>query len=167
MGIAGITLSDPVLDAPFGRRFAEATRDHSFHGRYSEERQRWQDSVIATVVQRTTEQARPRLVFTCGAMGVGKGFALSWMSARDIFPLEDIVHIDPDHFKAVMPEWSAYVAYGKKMKDPDIPGNQCHRESCYMQEIALEESLKRQQHIWVDGSLSDWTSEVWMGEHLT
>ena len=53
-------------------------------------------------------------------MGVGKGFALSWMSARDIFPLEDIVHIDPDHFKAVMPEWSAYVAYGKKMKDPDI-----------------------------------------------
>lgn len=132
-----------------------ATRDHSFHGRYSEERQRWQDSVIATVVQRTTEQARPRLVFTCGAMGVGKGFALSWMSARDIFPLEDIVHIDPDHFKAVMPEWSAYVAYGKKMKDPDIPGNQCHRESCYMQEIALEESLKRQQHIWVDGSLSN------------
>jgi len=93
-------------------------------------------------------------------MGVGKGFALSWMSARDIFPLEDIVHIDPDHFKAVMPEWSAYVAYGKKMKDPDIPGNQCHRESCYMQEIALEESLKRQQHIWVDGSLSDSTSEM-------
>ena len=144
-------------DADFIGPYADirATRDHSFHGKYSEERQRWQDSVIATVVQRTTEQARPRLVFTCGAMGVGKGYALSWMSTRGIFPLEDIVHIDPDHFKAVMPEWSAYVNYGKQMDDPSIPGNQCHRESCYMQEIALEESLKRQQHIWVDGSLSN------------
>lgn len=95
-------------------------------------------------------------------MGVGKGYALSWMSTRGIFPLEDIVHIDPDHFKAVMPEWSAYVNYGKQMDDPSIPGNQCHRESCYMQEIALEESLKRQQHIWVDGSLSSlgWSKKM-------
>ncbi|CAK9048564.1 unnamed protein product [Durusdinium trenchii] len=142
-----------------------ATRDHAFHGRYSEERQRWQDSVINTVVQRTTEQARPRLVFTCGAMGVGKGYALGWLSNRGIFPLEDIVHIDPDHFKQVMPEWSSYVEHGKKLKDPSIPGNRCHRESCYMQEIALEESLKRQQHIWVDGSLrnAEWFVNVFSG----
>ncbi|CAJ1329655.1 unnamed protein product, partial [Effrenium voratum] len=139
-----------------------ATRDHSFHGCYSAERQRWQDSVIDTVVQRTTEQARPRLVFTCGAMGVGKGYALSWMSNKGIFPLEDIVHIDPDHFKAVMPEWPAYVAHGRLLKDPSLPGTQCHRESCYMQEIALEESLRRLQHIWVDGSLrnAEWFVKV-------
>ncbi|CAE8592254.1 unnamed protein product [Polarella glacialis] len=86
-------------------------------------------------------------------MGVGKGFALGWMSTKGFFPLENIVHIDPDHFKGVMPEWDAYVEHGKRLGDPDIPGSQCHRESSYMQELALEESLKRSQNIWVDGSL--------------
>lgn len=38
-------------------------------------------------------------VYTCGPMGAGKGYALSWMSKHSFFPLEDIVHIDPDHFK--------------------------------------------------------------------
>ena len=131
-----------------------------YHGRYTVERQNWQDSVIDTVVQRTVEQARPRMVFTCGAMGVGKGYALAWMSQKGIFPLEDIVHIDPDHFKQVMPEWSAFLEYGRERGDPDIPGNRCHRESCYMQELALEESMRRSQHIWVDGSLRHSTLNV-------
>ena len=79
-------------------------------------------------------------------MGVGKGYALAWMSRKGIFPLEDIVHIDPDHFKQVMPEWQAYLQYGRKHGDPDIPGNRCHRESCYMQEIALEDRAWSMNH---------------------
>ena len=31
-------------------------------------------------------------------MGAGKGYVLSWMSRSGYFPLENIVHVDPDHF---------------------------------------------------------------------
>ena len=31
------------------------------------------------------------------------------LGVAGVFPLEDIVHIDPDHFKRVMPEWPGYV----------------------------------------------------------
>lgn len=151
-------------DEGFHGSFAaiRATRDHDYHGHYSRQRQLWQDSVLQTVVQRTPQQALPRIVFTCGAMGVGKGYALGWMSSEGIFPLENIVHIDPDHFKRVMPEWRAYIEHGKKLDNPDIPGNQCHRESCYLQELAFEESLRRSQNIWVDGSLrnAEWFVKV-------
>ena len=39
--------------------------------------------------------------------------------------------------QAVMPEWPAYVAHGRLLKDPSLPGTHCHRESCYMQERHL------------------------------
>lgn len=139
-----------------------ASRDHAYHGRYSRERQEWQDTVLESVVQRTTAQPIPWLVFTCGAMGVGKGYALGWMSSEGLFPLENIVHIDPDHFKTVMPEWTNYVEHGRLQGDPSVPGSMCHRESCYLQEIALEESMRRSQNIWVDGSLrnAEWFVRV-------
>ena len=46
-------------------------------------------------------------MYTCGAMGAGKGYTLEWMSSHGFFPLESIVHVDPDYFKAVMVEWTA------------------------------------------------------------
>ena len=116
-------------------------------------RQKWQDGALESVVQRTEPQPKPWLVFTCGGMGVGKGYALGWLSEQGIFPLEDIVHIDPDFFKSVLPEWESFVAHAKKQGDPSIAGNRCHRESCYLQELALEEALRRKQNCWVDGSL--------------
>ena len=42
------------------------------------------------------------------------GYALSWMSANGYFPLEHIVHVDPDRFKQMMPEWDGYVARNLK-----------------------------------------------------
>lgn len=130
-----------------------ATRDHSYHGRYTEARQRWQDAALDSVVQRTEPQLQPWLVFTCGGMGVGKGYALGWLSQQGIFPLEDIVHIDPDHFKSVLPEWKSFVAHAQKKGDATLAGSRCHKESCYLQELALEEALRRRQNCWVDGSL--------------
>jgi hypothetical protein len=143
-------------------RDIRATRDHDYHGRYTERRQRWQDCVLETVVQRTEPQPAPWLIFTCGGMGVGKGYALGWLSEQGIFPLEDIVHIDPDHFKNVMPEWDRYVGYAKAQGDPSLAGNRCHKESCYLQELALEEALRRKQNCWVDGSLrnAQWFTKV-------
>ena len=151
-------------EAPFEGPYANirATRDHAYHGRYTPARQRWQDRVLETIVQRTESQPAPWLVFTCGGMGVGKGYALGWLSEQAIFPLEGIVHVDPDHFKSIMPEWAAYVAHAKELGDPALAGNRCHRESCYLQELALEEALRRKQNCWVDGSLRNarWFTQV-------
>ena len=36
------------------------------------------------------------------------------MSSNGFFPLEGIVHIDPDHFKGVMTEWDGYVEKGRE-----------------------------------------------------
>ena len=149
---------------PFQGPYKEvrASRDHDYHGRYTPARQKWQDGAIETIVQRTEPQPQPWLVFTCGGMGVGKGYALGWLSEQGIFPLEHIVHIDPDYFKSQLPEWDGYVAHAKSKGDASIAGNRCHRESCYLQELALEEALKRKQNCWVDGSLRNatWFTEV-------
>ncbi len=80
---------------------------------YTEARQAWQDTVIRSTVRRTSSQPNPWIVYTCGPMGAGKGYTLSWMSENGYFPLENIVHIDPDYFKRVMPEWHGHVASAK------------------------------------------------------
>eukprot|EP00403_Amphidinium_massartii_P000683 CAMPEP_0178377404 /NCGR_PEP_ID=MMETSP0689_2-20121128/3901_1 /TAXON_ID=160604 /ORGANISM="Amphidinium massartii, Strain CS-259" /LENGTH=693 /DNA_ID=CAMNT_0019997457 /DNA_START=134 /DNA_END=2211 /DNA_ORIENTATION=- len=123
-------------------------RDYSYHVNYSERRQRWQDRAIKSVVQRTQLQADPWLVYTCGPMGVGKGYAMSWMSKHGWFPLENIVHVDPDGFKLMMPEWSGYVE-----EDTEKAGTLCHMESCFMMEIAQEAAMQKRQNVWIDGSL--------------
>jgi hypothetical protein len=134
-----------------------ARMDRTYHGNYTQERQRWQDAVIKRVAVRIESQPEPWVVYTCGAMGAGKGYALSYMSKIGAFPLENIVHIDPDAFKQVMPEWRFYLA-----ADSASAGTLCHRESGYLQEIAQEVSMANSQNVWVDGSLrdGDWFCEV-------
>lgn len=130
--------------------FAEIRRerDYSYHVNYSEERQAWQDEAVKSVIVRSDKLASPWLVYTCGPMGVGKGYSLSWMSKKGFFPLENIVHVDPDGFKMMMPEWPHYVA-----GDSETAGTMCHQESCFMMEVAQEAAMQKRQNVWVDGSL--------------
>lgn len=132
--------------------FAEirAHLDYSYHVNYTQERQKWQDHAIRSVITRTKPHQSPWLVYTCGPMGVGKGYTLAWMSENGFFPLENIVHVDPDAFKMMMPEWSTYVHH-----DRDSAGTMCHRESAFMMEIAQGAAMLRGQNIWIDGSLRD------------
>jgi len=129
--------------------------DKDYHGSYTRERQAMQDELVRRVVKDAdrTPQATPWIVFTAGAMGAGKSRTIKWMSQNGIFPLRDIVHIDPDIFKRLFPEWKGYVRH-----DPMRAGLQTRHESGYLVEIAQEAALRRGQHIWVDGSLrdSDW-----------
>jgi hypothetical protein len=125
--------------------------DYSYHVNYSRKRQMWQDQLVSNVCVRTAQQQRPWLVFTCGAMGAGKGYALNWLSKQGLFPLEQIVHIDPDYFKRVMPEWKSYIS-----NNASNAGTLCHQESGYIQEIAQEVALNNCQNVWIDGSLKDW-----------
>jgi len=55
-----------------------------------------------------------------------------------------------------MPEWQGFVDHGMDA------GTMTHRESTYIQELCQEAALRRQQNIWVDGSLRDvvWFKQV-------
>lgn len=50
----------------FFGKFADVrrSRDYSYHVNYTEERQRWQDWAIETVVARTSSQSHPWVVYT-------------------------------------------------------------------------------------------------------
>lgn len=67
-----------------------------------------------------------------------------------------IVHVDPDHFKRCMPEWTGYSSRS------DRAGALCHLESGFMQEIAQEVAMRNSQNVWIDGSLRDgpWFAKV-------
>jgi len=133
--------------------------DYSYHKSYSHERQIFQDRLIkSNVLLDGSGTDRPWLVFTCGPMGVGKGWVLGWMSANSILPLEHVSKIDPDAFKLRMPEWSVY-----QSQSMEAAGTQTHAESAYIAEIALRLAMKNSMNVWVDGSLRDW---AWYQEDL-
>merc|ERR1712137_238980 len=102
----------------------EALIDYSYHCNYTLERQ---DSVVKLVAESTESVDCPWLIFSCGAMGAGKGYAMRYLSRMGVFPLEKIAHVDPDHFKQVMPEWDGY-----KAKDSAVAGTMCHQESGFL-----------------------------------
>ena len=128
--------------------------DAKWHGNYNAARQRWQDAAVHRVVATDDKGAgptkKPWLVYTCGPMGAGKGWVMNWMSQRDILPLRRVVHVDPDRFKRLMPEWPSYMS-----SDAKCAGTLCHRESGTLAELAQALAMDQRCHVWVDGSLRD------------
>jgi uncharacterized membrane protein YgcG len=136
--------------------------DYSWHPNYTVERQLWQDRIIKDVAQRHAPVRWPWLVLTCGAMGAGKGYCLRWLSRTGVFPLDNVVKIDPDHFKSVMPEWNEYKTYDATHQTITA-GNNTHKESGFVQELCQTVSLQLRQNTWIDGSLQDvqwWTDWI-------
>lgn len=132
--------------------------DFNYHGGYTKSRQAWQDAVVSSVMLRSEPKAMPWLVYTCGGYGTGKGFCMAWMSEQGLFPLTDVVCVDPDQFKKVMPEWEQYVKRGEEA------GSLCHAESAYMEEMVQALAMRNRQNIWIDGSL--WNTEWYKGVFL-
>ena len=135
-----------------------AMLDEDYHGRYTLERQTIQDELIASVLGQTgPQQERPWVVFTAGAMGAGKSRTMGWLSEHGLFPLSQVVQVDPDLFKPAMPEWDELVK-----RDALSAGRHTRRESGMLCEILQEAALRMGKHIWVDGSLRDgeWYQKV-------
>merc|ERR1740123_1295338 len=82
---------------------------------------------------------------------------MSYLSKMGVFPLERLIHVNPDYFKQLMPEWEGY-----KKHDASQAGAMCHRESGFLQELAQEVAMQANQNVWVDGSLQDgkWYSHL-------
>jgi len=127
--------------------------DYTYHTNYTKARQLWQDAIISSLFTSASPQKNPYLIYTCGAMGVGKGYVMRYLIANGYFPLKQMVRIDPDYFKTVMPEWLEYVK-----RDCATAGTFCHRESAFIQEIARKVALSMRKHTLIEGSLRD---HVW------
>ena len=132
---------------------AREALDYSYHDRPLVARQRLQDDILlAALNEKATPLPgeRPWIVFTAGAMGVGKSHALLSLHAEGIFPLDSFQNVDPDKLKGELPEFAGYLLY-----DRPSAATKLHRESSLMAEVLFEHSLRQGRNILVDGSLRD------------
>ncbi|CAK0803934.1 unnamed protein product [Prorocentrum cordatum] len=144
-----------------GGRFA-AIRDLTdvgYHGCYTEERERFQDSLVEQALQSAVGGPRrePLLLFTAGAMGVGKTFVIQWMKERGLLPLEHFVLIDPDRMAKRLPEWSGYWE-----RAPSSAALMTKLEAGLVTELSLVAALQDRRSILVDSSLrhGSWYARV-------
>ena len=69
------------------------------------------------------------------------------MSQRGVFPIEAIVHVDPDFFKLEMPEWKGNGKYkGYFERGQTSVDSLCGVEARYMANLAQEIALERGQN---------------------
>merc|ERR1712187_895109 len=95
----------------------------------------------------------PRVVFTAGAMGAGKGYVTSWMDKEGYLPLDRCVMVDPDQIRQTLPEWQTLV-----QEDAENAGRRTQKEAGCIAEILGYKALRNRFDVIFDGSLrdSDW-----------
>jgi hypothetical protein len=169
---------DPEYDG-FAPEFSEARQklDYTYHRNPAKTRQELQDVILSHVVtaasqggaskggeekddtnssrelannSRKQSQRRPWLVFSAGPMGVGKGYVMSILNEKGLFPLDEFLKIDPDMIKSELPEMAGYLRV-----DPSSAATKVHRESTQMADVLFEYSLQSRLPTLVDGSLRD------------
>lgn len=133
--------------------------DKAYHGSYSREREAFQDELLLEVLRhgRGYSRERPMLMFTAGAMGVGKSYVLDWMQKHGTIDLNEFVVIDPDSIAQMLPEWSGY-----KEADPSSAALKTRLEAGLLTELSLVLALQHRKNILVDSSLrhGGWYSRV-------
>ena len=136
--------------------------DHSYHGVYSQERQRFHDKIIETYLKGQNlsrgQNNNQKVIFTAGAMGVGKGYALEKLKGCS-YPRGNFVIVDPDRMKNTLPEFKEQRMLRQNM-GPDIKAGAAgyvHKESGYLAEIIQEIGFEKNLNIIVDGSLKDYS----------
>jgi len=142
--------------------------DYSYHSNYSREHQLFQDAIIADFMttpkivdvdgQVCTTPTEPFIVFTAGAMGVGKGHVLQYMNQHGYFPLPSFVIVDPDEIRSHFPEYNLY-----KSENPFMAGELTRKEAGYIVEILTHAAMQAGKNVLVDGSLRDWE---WYGKYF-
>lgn len=106
------------ISSTFVGKYAEhrSQLDYSYHGYYTPERQLFHDIIIDAFHETIIKDGEVTcnvptenwMVFTAGAMGVGKGFVLRWMNGEGIFPMDAFVRVDPDAIRELLPESKDY-----------------------------------------------------------
>jgi predicted ABC-type ATPase len=123
--------------------------DFNYHRNYQLERQLFQDHIIHKYLKFGKSVNSPKIIFTAGVMGTGKGHVLKKMDSSKLICLQDYLLIDSDQLKYELPEMKLYIHF-----DPKTAGTKVHKESGFIQEIILFEALKQNKNIIVDGTLT-------------
>jgi len=132
--------------------------DTAYHGHYTAERQRFQDDLVLRLLPpSTTPLKEPVLLFTAGAMGVGKSFVIRWMAESGLLPLSEFALIDPDRIAQQLPEWQGYFRH-----DPMTASLMTRLEAGLITELGLVHALQQRRNILVDSSLrhGSWYARV-------
>jgi dephospho-CoA kinase len=152
-------------------KFANIRRelDYNFHHRYSCSRQLFQDSIIESLLESTSESqlehadsqeaesctaspGKQWAVFTAGVMGAGKSYTIRKLDEKGVFPLSQFVVVDPDAIRRRLPEFERYVQV-----TPERAGELTRKEAGKISEILTTAALQRGQNVLVDGTLRNAT----------
>lgn len=135
----------------FGTYINEQTFiDRSYHGYYSESRQKVLDSIIASDLVGKASQLKPEIIFFAGGSGSGKSSLLSQIQKYTGINTNEFVVVDPDRIKGRLPEFLQM-----RESNPELAARVVHRESNYASEILLEAALRRGRHIIFDTTLAN------------
>lgn len=136
--------------------------DYTYHRNYTPKRQLLQDSIITHILQKHNvnitdsdgnsciSPRNPWIVFTAGAMGSGKSYTIRHLAAKDRFPLESFVTVDPDEIRRLLPEFELYLDHS-----PEMAGEHTRKEAGFIAEILTQIALVAGRNVLVDGSLND------------
>lgn len=137
--------------------------DYDYHSVYSPNRQNFQDAIVqyildsfdsgsSTKYNHKSTAEGPSIVFTAGAMGVGKTYTINSLRERGELALESHVSVDIDYIRQLLPEFHGYLEYA-----PERAGELTHKEASLVAEILTEAALERGHDVLVDGSLKNAT----------
>ncbi|GAB5371404.1 hypothetical protein AAMO2058_001577100 [Amorphochlora amoebiformis] len=149
------------ISGPFAS--SRRTLDYTYHSHYVKARRVLQDIIVLNFLKRGlaareyTQEADQAstlngnwIVFTAGAMGSGKGYTMRWLGDQGLFPIHSFVWVDADEIRTNLPEWEGYIAH-----DAGHAAMQTQRETGMICEILVQELLKRNHSILIDGTLRD------------
>eukprot|EP01065_Artemidia_motanka_P039061 TRINITY_DN478_c2_g1_i3.p1 TRINITY_DN478_c2_g1~~TRINITY_DN478_c2_g1_i3.p1 ORF type:complete len:351 (+),score=90.46 TRINITY_DN478_c2_g1_i3:66-1055(+) len=125
---------------------ARAKLDYSYHSHYAPERVAVQDGIVTDMLRRGSPDDRPWVVFTAGAMGAGKGYAVDNL-LRGMLRLHHPVMADPDRVRPLLPESAGY--------SPADMGAKTQKESGLVSELVMHGALEQKIPLVIDGTLRD------------
>jgi len=134
------------------------TLDYNYHNNYTLERQLLHDEIISATLKccsgndSVVDSDCPSIVFTAGAMGAGKSYALHSIEQKGNFPLSSYVLVDPDTIRQSLPEYHLY----RKYNNPLHAGEYTRKEAGYIAELIIIAALQTKKRVLVDGTLRDW-----------
>lgn len=145
--------------------------DYNYHSNYTPQRQHIQDKVIQDIFEKNNSTITdsngnscdtptfPWVVFTAGAMGAGKTYTVRHLAAKERFPLNQFVAVDPDDIRRRLPEWELYLEH-----DAETAGEQTRKEAGLIAELLIQIALGDGKNVLVDGSLKDskWYKEYFL-----
>lgn len=147
----------PIRDGPF--EDIKRQLDFNWHGCYPEWRFKQQDLLVRELMSKRMHSVPgtepPKLngqwvVFTAGAMGVGKGYVMTYLLDKGYMLLDAFHVVDPDTIRMALPEWNQLVELNIRQA-----GSILQKESGYLAEILREALIRRRDNVIVDGSLRD------------